>query len=591
VKHAAALLLALCLVGCASAGAFRAGEQAERRQDWDRAVLEYARALKLAPDNVQYQRGLTRARLRAADAHAQQARRLAARNQVKAAIDELRLALDLDPQADTLRAELQALERRRLSDRPGPTLPELKERVRERALPGLALDSAGQQPLGLAFRNASLRDVYLALGRTAGVNFVFDPQFQDATVSLELKDVPFEQALAALGSAGKTFHRVLDSRVVSVIPDTSAKRREFEQQVVKSFYLSNAELKEAVDVLRVVLGARRVASMPSNNSITINDEPDKVAAAERILSALDKARAEVVVEVEILEVNRTRLQDYGLEITSGLRDVEGVAGAVFPDPTQRNTLDVNPYKTSNLIVTSLPGVIYRLLRSDGATRLLASPQLRATEGQTAQARFGDQVPVPVTTFTPIAQGGISQQPITSFEYKNVGVNIDITPRVHDDGDVTLGLKLDVSAVGPPGFQGLPTFNSRQVTSVIRLRDGETNLLAGLIRDSERDALSGLPGLSSVPLFGRLFSRNRKDGQQTDIIMTLTPHVVRRAQIGEADLRSFTLGLAEGTPLVLEVPSLPPLATPPASGAAPGGPEPIRPPGPTPSPSPTPEVRE
>lgn len=589
MKRALSLLLALGLFGCASSGAFRAGEQAERRQDWDRAVLEYARALKLAPENVQYRRGLTRARLRAADAHAQQARRLAARNQLKDAGDELRLALDLDPQAETLRMELQALERRRLAERPSPTLPELKERVRERALPGLVLEAAGQQPLGLAFRNASLRDIYLALGRTAGVNFVFDPQFQDTDVSLDLKDVPFEQALAALGSAGKTFHRVLDTRVLSVIPDTPAKRREFEQQVVKSFYLSNAELKEAVDVLRVVLGARRVASMPGNNSITINDEPDKVAAAERILSALDKARAEVVVEVEILEVNRTRLQDYGLEITSGLRDVEGVAGAVFPDPTQRNTLNVNPYKTANLVVTSLPGVIYRLLRADGATRLLASPQLRATEGQTAQARFGDQVPVPVTTFTPIAQGGISQQPITSFEYKNVGVNIDITPRVHDDGDVTLGLKLDVSALGAPGFQGLPTFSSRQVTSVIRLRDGETNLLAGLIRDSERDALSGLPGLSSVPLLGRLFSRNRKEGQQTDIIMTLTPHVVRRAQLQEADLRSFTLGMADGAALVLEAPSLPPLATPPARGEAPVGAEPIRPPVPTPSPSP--EVRE
>ncbi len=584
-----ALLAALTLAGCASSKAMRSAEQAERRRDWDRAVLEWSRALKLRPGELDALRGLQRSRLRASAEHAAAGRRLRAEGLLKEAADELRLALDLDPQSSSLRDELRVLEEQRRAGRTPPPVAELKQRARERPLGGLALDPAAQQPLSLSFHGASLREAYQALGRSAGVNFVFDPQLQDAPVTLDLQDVPFEQALQALASAGHVFHRVLDTRVVSVVPDTPAKRREFEEQVVKTFFLSNAELKEAVDLLRVVLGARRVAAVPAANALTINDTPDKVAAAERLLEAIDKPRAEVVVEVEILEVNRSRLRDYGIEITSGLSGVQGVAGGVFPDPSTRNTLERNPYTSSNLLVSSLPGVIYRLLRSDASTHLLAAPQLRISEGQTAQARFGDQVPVPVTTFTPIATGGVSQQPITSFEYKNVGVNIDLTPRVHDDGDVTLGLKLDISAISAAsGFQGLPAFTSRQVNSVIRLRDGETNVLAGLIRDSERKALAGLPGLSSVPLLGRIFSRNQIEGQETDIVMTLTPRVLRRPELHERDLRSFTLGVGEASPLLYEAPSLPtsgervPADKPREPGSGLG---PIRPPAASPSPTP------
>src|SRR5262249_36391113 len=222
---------------------------------------------------------------------------------------------------------------------------------------------------------------------------------------------------------------------------------------------------------------------------------------------------------------RNKLNEYGIEITSGTPD-GGIQGAIFPGTTINGkpiTIEDNPYQSSNLLVTSLPGVIYRLLKTDTSTRLLANPQLRASEGQTAQARFGDQIPVPVTTFSPIATGGVSQQPITSFEYKNVGVNIDITPRVHHDNDVTLALKLEISSVaqsvGVAGVQNIPTFNSRQVTSVIRLRDGETNILAGLISDAERTSYSGLPGLASLPVLGKIFAHNRKEVQETDIVMT------------------------------------------------------------------------
>jgi general secretion pathway protein D len=284
-----------------------------------------------------------------------------------------------------------------------------------------------------------------------------------------------------------------------------------------------------------------------------------------------------VVEVQILEVARNKLKEYGIYLTSGLdaQGIEGIASGIFPDPRITNPSD-GPYDRENLVVTSLPGAVLRLLETDSSTRLLANPQLRISEGQTAQARFGDQVPVPVTTFTAIATGGLPQQPITSFEYKNVGVNIDMMPRVHHDGEVTLQLKLDISAVGAPGYQGLPTFNSRTVNSTIRLRDGETNLLAGLILDNERRGLTGIPGLASVPFLGRLFARNKDEAQQTDIVMTLTPHILRRSDIDERDLRSFLVG-GEASPFLFEVPAQQPGQPSPQGRPDPPRIEPIRPP--------------
>jgi general secretion pathway protein D len=586
VKKRLPALAALLALGCASSGAFRLGQKAEQRQDYDRAVIEYSRAVKQRPESVTYRAALERTRLRAAQLHQQQGRRFLARGQYKEATDEFRLAFDLNPSAEGLLVDLRDAEQRQQSGQRERTLAEIKEAAREKPLSGLQLGPGAKEPLGLSFRGTSLRDAYLALGRVAGVNFVFDPQFQDQTISLDIRDVPFEQALTALGQVGKTFHRVVDSHVITVVADTPSKRREYEQQMVKTFFLSNADLKETIDLLRVVLGARRVAPLPQGNALTINDAPDKVAAAEKIIEIVDKGRAEVVVDVEILEVNRTRLKEYGIEISSGVGGAEGIAGAAFPDPSVRATTERNPYRRSNIVLSSLPGVIYRLLQSDTDTRLLANPQLRSVEGQTALARFGDRIPVPVTTFAPlVGTTGLNQQPITSFEYKDVGVNIDVTPRVHHDGEVTLQLKVEISAVGPL-FQNLPTFNNRSVTSVIRLRDGETNILAGLISDDERQTLSGIPGLASLPFLGKMFARNRKEIRETDIVMTLTPHVVRQPEITADDLRSFQLG-SETTPLLFEVPAIPPV--PQATPRPFEGPriEPIRPPVPTPTPTPTP----
>ena len=590
----ASCAMILAALGCATSSAFRAGEKAERLGDFDRATLEYSKAVKEKPESLDARLALQRARRRSAEEHLTQGRRMAARGLYKDALDEYQLALDLDGSQTGLVEEMEGVRRSRNAGLMPKSVAAIKQSARERSLPGLEIEPALDTLMGFKFEGADVKEAYKTLGLVVGVNFVFESGVAASPVTLELKDAPFEQALKAVSMASRTFTRVIGPKLIQVIPDTPSKRRDYEDQIVKTFYLSSADLKEVVDVLRISLGARRVAPLPGGNALTINDTPEKVAAAERIIESLDKRHGEVVVEVEILEVNRQKLLDYGIEINSISATgviTPGILGGAFPDPTKVTTLESQPYKKSNIIVSGLPGVVYRLLRTDGSSRLLANPQLRVSEGQTATARFGDQVPVPVTTFAAIATGGVAQQPITSFEYKNVGINIDVTPRVHQDGDITLQLKLEISSVGAPGYAGLPTFSNRTVTSVLRLRDGETNILAGLINDRETTSLSGLPGISSIPIIGRIFGRTQKEATETDIIMTLSPRILYKPEFSESDMKSFSVG-SDSSPLLFEVPPavqpvMPPQAPPVLLPTPMPRPEPIRPPVPAPTPTPHP----
>jgi general secretion pathway protein D len=325
--------------------------------------------------------------------------------------------------------------------------------------------------------------------------------------------------------------------------------------------------------------ARRIAPLTATNALTIKDTPERVAAAGRIIQAIDKARPEVVIDVELLEVNRTKLLEYGLQIASpGTQEPTGINGAADINRQDLTLQDLTSLSKSDIVLTNLPALYYRLLKSDSNTRTLANPQLRTSEGVAAQARFGEQIPVPVTTFAPIATGGVAQQPITSFQYQNIGVNIDITPRTHHDDDVSLALKVVVTSQLGTGFGGLPTFGNREITTSIRLRDGETNLLAGLIRDDERTLMEGIPGLSDVPVVGRLFARNRRETTQTDVVLTLTPHIIRILDLSADDLRPFRIsGDANGPLIDLPIIQAPPVTIPPVQlpPAAPPGPPPAQ----------------
>ena len=396
----------------------------------------------------------------------------------------------------------------------------------------------------MVFRDAGVRDVLTVIARLANVNLVFDPAFRDASLTIELRDPEFESALTSVTSSTRNFYKVTAPRTITIVPDTPAKRREYEDEVVRTFYLSNAELKDTIDLLRIVVDLRRLAGVPGTNAITIKDTPERLAAAGRIIAAIDKARPEVVIDVELLEVDRKKLREFGLQ--TGLARARRASTASADVNQEGLTLEsLRRLTSADVFLTGVPALYYRLIKSDTSTRALASPQLRTAEGIPAQAKFGERVPVPVTVFSPIATGGVPQQPVTSFNYENIGVNIDITPRVHHNDDVSLAVKVEVSNVSGEGFGGLPTFGNRFINTVIRLKDGETNMLAGLIRDDERRVLDGVAGLSDLPVIGRLFGRTKRETQETDIILTLTPHIVRVLDLTEADLRPFRLGRESG----------------------------------------------
>ena len=555
----ASALAALLMAGaCASAtGPMKAGQQAEFASDYDRAVVEYSRAVKEDPDNRDAHLALDRAKLRAAEMHFTRARRLASTGKYEEAVIEYELAHELNPTSSDVETELRKARLAVRNKIPVPAdgktqLEALVDRTRDMPNSSYELPRDAKLPPSLLFREASSRDVFTTLARVANLNVIFDPSFRESPVTTELHDTTLEDALTSITSSTHNFYKITAPRTITIVPDTPAKRREYEDEVVRTFYLSNADLKETIDLLRIVIDLRRIAGVPGANALTIKDTPDRLNAAARIISAVDKARPEVVIDVELLEVDRKRLKEYGLQIASP--GSPGIDGSIDVNQQGQTLASLANLTQADVFVRGVPGLYYRLLKTDQNTRTLANPQLRTAEGMPAKASFGEEVPVPVTVFAPIATGGVAQQPVTSFNYRNIGVNIDITPRMHHNDDVSLSLKIEVSSQSGTGYGGLPTFGNRTIDTVIRLKDGETNMLAGLIRDDERDVLDGVPGLSDLPIVGRLFGKTHKETQETDIILTLTPHIVRVLDLNEADLLPFRLGrAAPSTPALLESP--------------------------------------
>jgi general secretion pathway protein D len=571
------------MAGCASA-AMRAGEQADIARDYDRAVVEYTKAVREDPDDRVAKQALENAKIRASLDHFARGRRFENGGRLEDALVEVQLANELNPGSADIEQTLRNIRtqlRNKVAVRDGKTeLQTLVERSRELMPSGQELPNDIKMPDSLTFREANSRDVFTALGQIAGVNVVFDTLFRPQPVSIDLRNISFEDALQAVATATRTFYRVTAQRTVTIVPDTAAKRQEYEDEVVRPFFLSNADLKETMDLLRVVIDARRVAPVSATNAIMIKDTPERVAAAGKIIAAIDKARPEVVIDVELLEVDRTRLREFGLQLASPADTPTGIDGVASVNRDGLTLRDLSNLTQADILLTNLPNLYYRLLKQDTNTRTLANPQLRTSEGLPAQARFGERVPVPVTTFSPIAQGGVNQQPITSFNYENIGVNIDITPRMHHDDQVSLALRISVSNISGSGFGGLPTFGNREINTVIRLKDGETNLLAGLIRDEERRILRGVAGLSDLPIVGRLFAQTHREIQETDIVMMLTPRVIRVLDLSENDLRPFRVGDSVTAPITLPVPVPLPApveqAQPPAAPAQPPAPGPEAP---------------
>jgi len=576
------LLLAALAAGCASTGAFHQGNDLAEMGNWDAAVDFYRQAVQENPRDPEYRIALERAMRQASRGHEGRARELEGEDEFPAALAEYRRASELDPTNGQLIAIVAALEQRIRSlveeSRPPSALDLLQERARVVSQPTL-LNPASEEPLGIQFRNASLRDILDFIGNATGINVTYDQQFQDRLYSVELDEVTIEEALGQILMANQYFYKVVSASTVIIVPDTPQKRAQYEEQVIRTFYVSHADVSELATLLTQVVRAPTLAVQPqivpntTSNTITVRATTAIAGVIEQVIAANDKPLAEVVVDVEILEINRERAREFGLDLT------QYSIGGLF-SPSSRSTGSSGPNSlasgafsadllsgvSASDFYLAVPAAIIDFLESDSETRLVAKPQLRGQEGSQLTLNLGDDIPVPSTSFTAIATGGVAVNPLTSFEYRAVGVNLLMTPRVTYDNEIILDLEVENSTLGPNidvAGQALPTFGTRRVITTLRLRDGESNLLAGLLREEDRRSLRGFPGLLHLPIIRQLFSANDESISSTDIVMLLTPRIVRTHELTQEDVNPIfigtqqNMGISGPPPLIAPVSSNPP----------------------------------
>jgi len=591
-----ACLAGALVAGCSTGRAFQRGSQAAMRGDWDEAVAGYAAAVQAQPNRVDYRMALERAQMAAAQIHFDKARDLERRDQLDASLSEYRKVVEYQAGNQEARAKVAALEQtirdRVEASRPRPAIEGMREKARKAPVEPL-LNPKSKEPIDFSSRG-QLRDILIGMGGAAGITVNFDRDFQEKTYSVELKDISFEQALQQVTAANQLFYKVIGDRSIIVIPDNPAKRQSYEEQAVQTFYLSHADPTELMTLINTVIRVQQaiqpvIAAGKTNNTILARASVPMLQIIERIIEANDKPRAEIVIDVEILEVNRNRAKQYGLELSQyavgmtfspesapGGSSTSGTAGA---STGSFNLNTVSKGVSTNDFYASVPTGLVHFLESDINTKVIAKPQLRGTEGEQLSLNLGEELPVPSTTFTPIVSGGTAVNPMTSFQYKPVGVNVEMKPRVTYDGDVIIDLKLEVSAQGPDkniAGQNLPSFTSRKVGTKLRLRDGESNLLAGLLREDERTSLKGVPGILRIPILSQLFGSNDNSASQTDIVMLLTPHIVRTHELTQKDFMPIyigsqqNLGISGAPPSIGQAAEPEAPATKPAAAASPSG---------------------
>jgi general secretion pathway protein D len=600
----AAALLAVAMLagaGCAAKHAYRQGQGEAKKGNWDMAVARFTRALQEDPDNIGYKIALENARIQASRQHYDVARRHLLAVELEQAAQELQIAANYDPgnksAADDLvlvqeRIRVRDLEKRRLSE-----YDMLKERAQAGPGPLPVLAPQSTAPISIKFENTSLQKILETMGRLAGVNVLFDTQYRDKTVSVDLRNETFQNALDRLTFVNRLFYKVLDPNTIIIVDETAAKRRTYDERVLRTFYLENAETKDVETLIKTGIGSQTLTVVSNANlgAITVFGTPDEILVAERLVDLHDKARGEVVVELEILEVNRNKLKQYGIELSN-------YSAALTFSPTGSPGEDggavtnIRPYLLSSLnvsdFVVSLPrSILVRFLQNEDTIRLLANPRLRAAEGKKTNLRIGTEVPIPVTTFTSTQAGSSTFAPATSFNYKNVGVNLEITPRVNPNGDITLEMDAEFSSIGADRNVGtganplnVPTFLTRKVTGTLRLHDGETTLLGGLLQGVDTDSFVGILGVQSIPILNKILTSRTKRHEDQEIMMSITPHLVRAPKVTAQDLQSVYIGTRELTRLGAR----PPIGAPgddvaPVVGASPSPSSAVPLSGPSPSP--------
>jgi len=634
------------------------GRQKELHKDWDGALELYEQALSLDPGDAGYQLSVDRVRFQASMSHVNDGLRVRSQGALEEAMQQFIKAYAIDPSSIVAQQEIQRTremierEKRKAKESGGAqrtpeerALTPVEEAKKEtearlsRILPVPELKPLNPQPINLKMNNQPPRVLYETVGKLAGINVLFDPEYQPPpkNQSIELSNATLEEALDYVGVITKSFWKPLSTNTIFISNDNPTKRRDYEEQVMKVFYLTNVntpqELQEIITAVRAVADIQRLYVYNSQNAIIARGEADRIALAEKIISDLDKPKSEVVVDVMVMEVSSVysrklaaALAPQGLNmpvkftprngITIGGSNSNGSgsngSGNGSGDNgtgTGNNTGNGNSNNGNNGGGNSggsttgislanlgkissadysvvLPDGLLQAILTDTGTRVLQSPQLRSVDNVKASLKIGDRQPTATGSFQP-GVGGVNINPLvnTQFSFIDVGVNLDVTPRVHENNEVSLHVMVDISKVTSTvnlGGIDQPVIGQRKLEHEIRLRDGEINLLGGLTQVQETKAVTGIPGLSNIPILRRLFTSESLDKNNSELLIALIPHIVRRPSFTAQNLRSIAVGnqavvKLNYAPRAAETPEAP--KPPPAAGQPPAP----QPPAPAPAP--------
>src|ERR1700674_2080364 len=528
--------------------AFKRGVRAESQKQYDAAYESFKQAYVLHPKEPKYVTAYLRARANVGALHVSNGLKLRDNLKLQESLAEFQRAVEIDNTNFVAAQEMRrtALILKKLAEPASagskPESPLAK--LAAEAEGPLDLEPSPNTPVTLRMTTTA-DNIYRTIGKLGGINVLFDLDYKPQRITIELNEVMVREALRMVALESKTFWRPISPTAIFVASE--GKRKEFENNVMKTFYLRNAstptELQEVVGTLKGILDIGRIQVNPTHSSITLRATPDQMVLAEKLISDVDKPKAEVVIDIAVMQISRDRLNTIGTTVpTSSSVALQGAATAASGGAA--GLVKIGSLNGSSF-VTGVPGATFTFLMSDSNTKILQKPQLRALDNEKATLKIGDRVPIATGSFSPgIGAGSISPLVNTQFQYLDVGVNIDITPHIHSNHEVTLKMVLEISSVtGSQNIGGIsqPVIGQRRIEHETRLEDGEINLVGGILEESETRSLGGYPWLAKIPILEYLFCQENKEQRESEIVFSITPHIVRAEEITDETQRLIDVG--------------------------------------------------
>ena len=588
---------------------YEKGQDAEARENYETAYEFYKQAYDQKPKDLRYKASFERMRFKAAATIVHHGILLRDQGKLQEALGEFQKAAFIDPSLFAAQQELKRTQKMidDINNPPpqaaGPPTG-IERRLRDAAGP-VELAAISTVPITVKLTEDS-KVIYQTIGQLAGINVLFDYDYTSRRIKVELNGVTLEEALKITALESKTFWRPVTANTIFVAQDNAAKRKELEQSVLKTFYLSNlsapTELQDVVNAIRAVLDVQRVQQLLSQNALVVRGTPDQIALAEKLVDDLDKARPEVVVDIAVLQVSKDRSRTLGFlppssatvtlqsNINTSTTSTTSTTGTTSTG-SSAGGLELNTLGNLNAtdFQVSIGAANLSAVMGDSDTKMLQNPQVRALDNQKATLKIGERVPVATGSFQP-GIGGVGINPLvnTQFQYLDVGVNIDVTPHVHADREVTLKITMEISSVvGQSSIGGIsqPIIGQKKVEHEIRLRDGESSLIGGIFDDSQTKSLAGIPGLAQIPILRYLFGQVTQDHSQDETVFAITPHIIRGTSLSELNQRAIDIGTANSIELrhisrpAAQAPTPGAPAGQPSGGQPPAGQSAIQPSGP------------